>query len=89
MNHIRNTVAAVVAAVALSLASGCGDLEPPANDVGKSVDKKNNGGAPKGPTWDHPNRMDFGDGKVTLPAKPKPSTDRNTARLDFGDNGRG
>ncbi len=91
MNHIRNTVAAVAAAAALSLVAGCGDLEPPANDIGKSVEKKSKSPAPKIPTWDHPNRMDFGDGEATMPAKPKaPSwTDRNPSRLDFGDNGRG
>ena len=88
MTHIKNTVAAVVAAAALSLVvASCGDVEPPATDIGKSVEKK--GPAPKGPTWDHPNRMDFGDGKPTLPAKPKPSTDDNPSRLNFGDNGRG
>ena len=47
MNHIKNTVAAVVAAAALSLVAACGDLEPPANDIGKSVEKK--GPAPEGP----------------------------------------
>ena len=88
MNHIKNAVTAVVVAAALSLVTACGDLEPPATDIGKTVEK-NESPAPKGPTWDHPNRMDFGDGEATLPAKPKPSTDRNTARLDFGDNGRG
>ena len=89
MNHIKNTVAAVVATAALSLVAACGDLEPPVGDIGKTVEKKNDSPAPKGPTWDHPNRMDFGEGKVTLPAKPRPSIDRNAARLDFGDNGRG
>ena len=38
---------------------------------------------------DHPNRMDFGDGEATLPAKPKPRRDANLSRLDFGDDGRG
>ena len=65
--------------------AGCGDVEPPANDIGTSVDKKRP--APKGPTWDHPNRMDFGDGKATLPAKPLEG--RQPSRLDFGDDGRG
>ena len=88
MNHLRNTVTAVVAAAALTLVAACGDVEPPATDIGKSVDKKNDSPAPKGPTWDHPNRMDFGEGKATLPAKPKPTRDGNSSRLDFGDNGR-
>ena len=87
MNHVRNTVAAFVAAAALSLVAGCGDVEPPANDIGTSVDKKRP--APKGPTWDHSNRMDFGDGKATLPAKPRPTSDDNPSRLNFGDSGRG
>lgn len=88
MNNIRNAVVAVVAAAALSLA-GCSDVEPPATDIGKSQDKKSDGPAPKQPVRDHTNRMDFGDGKATLPAKPKPSRDDNSSRLDFGDNGRG
>ena len=87
MNHIKNTVAAVVAAAALSLVTACGDLEPPANDIGKTVEKK--APAPKAPVRTNPNRMDFGDGEATVPAKPRPSVDHNAARLDFGDNGRG
>ena len=87
MNHIKNTVAAVAAAAALSLVAACGDLEAPASDIGKSVEKSQ-GPAPKGPIRDHTNRMDFGDGQATLPAKPKPSKDTNPSRLDFGDNGR-
>ena len=88
MNHLRNTVATVVAAAALSLVTACGDLEPPANDIGKTVEKKTK--APEIPVRDHANRMDFGDGEVTLPAKPRSKswTDRNPSRLDFGDNGR-
>ena len=88
MNHIKNTVAAVVTAAALSLVAACGDLEPPANDIGKSQDKKSDSPAPKQPVRDHTNRLDFGDGEATLPAKPKPSKDTNASRLDFGDNGR-
>lgn len=88
MNHIRNTVAAVVAAAALSFVAACGDLEPPASDIGKSVDKKNDSPAPRIPVRTHPNRLDFGDGQAKVPAKPK-WTDRNPSRLDFGDNGRG
>ena len=90
MNHIKNTVVAVVAAGVLSLVAGCGDLEPPANDVGRSVDKKNDGPAPRIPVRTNPNRLDFGDGEAKAPAKPrsKSRTDRNPARLDFGDNGR-
>lgn len=89
MNSIKNTVAAVAAAAALSLVAGCGDVEPPANDIGTSVDKSKSP-APKGPVRDHANRMDFGDGEATLPEKPKSKswTDRNASRLDFGDNGR-
>ena len=88
MNHIKNTVAAVLAAAALSLVTACGDLEPPANDIGKTVEKK--APAPKAPVRTNPNRMDFGDGEVTLPVKPRSKswTDRNPSRLDFGDNGR-
>ena len=89
MNHIRNTVTAAVAVAALSLVAGCGDVEPPATDIGTSVDRKNDGAVPKGPTWDHPNRMDFGDGEAKVPAKSKPSTDDDPSRLNFGDNGRG
>ena len=59
---------------------------PPTTSARRSTRRRP---APKGPTWDHPNRMDFGDGKATLPAKPKPSTDDNPSRLNFGDNGRG
>ncbi len=90
MNHIKNTVAAVVTAAALSLVAACGDVEPPANDIGKPVDKSSEGPAPKGPVRDHTNRMDFGDGEATAPAKPKTKTwtDRNPSRLDFGDNAR-
>ena len=88
MNHIKNTVAAVLAAAALSLVTACGDLEPPVNDIGKTVEKK--APAPKAPVRTNPNRMDFGDGEVTLPVKPRSKswTDRNPSRLDFGDNGR-
>lgn len=91
MNHIRNTVAAVAAAAALSLVAGCGDLEPPASDIGRSVDKASKSPAPRVPAWDHASRMDFGDGEATLPAKPKAKTrvDRNPSRLDFRDDGRG
>jgi hypothetical protein len=88
MNHIKNTVAAVVATAALSLVAACGELDSSATETGQSVDKSKSP-APKGPTWDHAGRMDFGDGEATLPAKPKSSTDRNTSRLDFGDDGRG
>ena len=87
MNHIKNTVVAVVATAALGLVTACGDLEPPVSDIGKSVEKK--APAPKAPVRTNLNRMDFGDGEVTLPAKPRPSIDHNAARLDFGDNGRG
>ena len=89
MNHIRNTVAAVVAAAALSLVAACGDVEPPAHDIGKTVEKK--APAPKAPVRTNPNRMDFGDGEATVPAKPRSKswTDRDPSRLDFGDNGRG
>ena len=41
MNHLRNTVVAVAAAAALSLVAACGDVEPPATDIGKSVAKQN------------------------------------------------
>lgn len=90
MNHIKNTVAAVVAATALSLVAACGDLEAPANDIGTSVEKKTKSPAPEQPVRDHAGRMDFGDGEATLPAKPRSKswTDRNPSRLDFGDNGR-
>ena len=88
MNHIKNTVAAVVAATAISLVAACGDVEAPATDIGKSVEKKSP--APEGPVRTNPNRMDFGDGEATLPAKPKTKswTDRDPSRLDFDDNGR-
>jgi hypothetical protein len=90
MTHIRNTVAAVVAAASLSLVAACGDLEPPATDIGKMVQQRK-GPAPEGPTWNHPGRMDFGDGEATLPAKPRSKSwvDRNPSRLDFGDDGQG
>ena len=90
MNHIRNTVAALATVAALSLVAACGDVEAPASDIGKSVEKNNQSPAPKGPVRTNPNRMDFGDGEATLPAKPKTKswTDRNPSRLDFGDNGR-
>lgn len=87
MNHIKNTVAAAVTAAALSLLAACGELEAPDNSIGKTVEKSE-GPAPKIPVRDHANRMDFGDGEATLPAKPKPSRDDNASRLDFGDNGR-
>ena len=87
MNHIKNAVTAVVVAAALSLVTACGDLEPPVNDIGKTVEKK--APAPKAPVRTNPNRMDFGDGEATVPAKPRPSVDHNAARLDFGDIGRG
>lgn len=91
MNHTRNTVAAVAAAAVLSLVAGCGDLEAPANDLGRSVDTSSKSPAPKVPAWDHASRMDFGDGEATLPVRPKAKTrvDRNPSRLDFGDDGRG
>lgn len=91
MHRIKNTVVAVVGAAALSLVAACGeDLEAPANDIGNTVEKKSEGPAPKAPVRTNPNRMDFGDGKATLPAKPKSKTwtDRNRSRLDFGDTGR-
>ena len=87
MNHIRNAVAAVATVASLSLVAACGDVEPPATDIGKSV-QKSQAHAPKGPTWDHPNRMDFGDGEATLPAKRKAPKDDNPSRLDFGDDAR-
>ncbi|MFC7727838.1 hypothetical protein ACFQW6_22225 [Nocardioides sp. GCM10028917] len=87
MNHLRNTVAVVAVTAALSLVAACGDVEPPANDITKSV-KKSKSPAPKMPVRDHANRLDFGDGEATLPAKPKPTRDINLARLDFGDHGR-
>lgn len=88
MNHIRNTVVAVAAAAALSLVAACGELEAPANDIGTSVEKKSKSPAPKVPVRTQPNRMDFGDGEATLPAKPKTWKHDNASRLDFGDNGR-
>ena len=57
MNHIRNTVAAVVAAAALSLVAACGDLEPPATDIGKSVDKKQPGTQGPGPHQPQPDGL--------------------------------
>lgn len=89
MHRIKNTVVAVAAAAALSLVAACGeDLEPPANDIGNTVEKKSKSPAPKMPVRDHTGRMDFGDGEAKLPAKPKPSKDTNPSRLDFGDTGR-
>lgn len=88
MNHITNTVAAVVATAALGLVAACGDLEAPANDIGTSVEKKSKSPAPEQPVRDHAGRMDFGDGEATLPPEPKPSKDTNPSRLDFGDTGR-
>lgn len=88
MTHTRNTVAAVVFAAALSLVAACGEMEAPAENIGSTVDKKSKSPAPKGPVRDHTNRLDFGDGRATLPAKPTPSRDANASRLDFGDNGR-
>ena len=88
MNHMRNTVAAVVASAALTLVAACGDLEPPANDIGKTVEKKST--SPKIPVKTNLHRMDFGDGEATLPVKPrrKGQNGGNASRLDFGDNGR-
>lgn len=88
MTHIRNTVVAVVLAAALSLVAACGELEAPVENIDSTVDKTSKNPAPKGPVRDQLGRMDFGDGKATLPAKPKPSKDGNASRLDFGDNGR-
>lgn len=88
MTHIRNTVAAAVIAAALSLVAACGEMEAPAQNINDSDNKKSEKPAPKGPVRTGPGRLDFGEGKVTLPAKPKPSSDANASRLDFGDNGR-
>ena len=89
--NVKSTVAAVVATIALSFVVACGDLEAQVEDIGKSVDKKSETPAPKSPVRTNANRMDFGDGEATLPAKPKSKswTDRDATRLDFGDNGRG
>ena len=91
MNQIRNTITAVVATAALSVVAACGDVEPPANDIGRAAEKTSRSAAPDVPVWDHPGRMDFGDGEATLPARPRSKgwTDRNPSRLDFGDDGRG
>jgi hypothetical protein len=89
MNHFRNTLAGVVTAAALSLVAACGDVEPPANDIGGASDKKTNDTpVPKAPVKTDPNRLDFGDGEATLPAKPETRVDDNRSRLDFGDDGR-
>ena len=77
---------AITAAAVLSLVAGCGDLEPPATDIGKTVGKKSP--APRMPVRTQPVRMDYGDGEATLPAKPKPAKDDNPSRLGFGDTGR-
>jgi hypothetical protein len=88
MNHLRNAVAAVATVASLSLVAACGDVEPPATDIGKSVEKTTKSPAPEMPVRDHVGRMDFGDGEATLPAKPKAPKDDNPSRLDFGDDGR-
>lgn len=88
MYAIQHTVAAVVAATALSLVAACSDVQPPANDIGHVGDTKSKAPVPRGHTRTNPNRMDFGDGEATVPAKPKAPRDRNPARLDFGDVGR-
>ncbi|HSU03857.1 MAG TPA: hypothetical protein VLK03_15000 [Nocardioides sp.] len=88
MNAIKHTVVAVVAATALSLVTACSDVQPPANDIGQLGDEKSKAPVPKGHVRTNPNRMDFGDGKATLPAKPKAPRDHNRSRLDFGDDGR-
>jgi hypothetical protein len=88
MNHLRNTLAAVGAAAALSLLSACG-VEAPASQIGGTVDEKTSDTpAPKAPVKTNANRLDFGDGEATLPATPKARPDDSLARLDFGDDGR-
>lgn len=88
MNVIKHTVAAVVAATALSLVAACGDVNPPANDIGQVDDKKAKAPVPEAPVRTQPNRMDFGDGEAKVPEEPKTAKDDNEARLDFGDDGR-
>lgn len=88
MNAIKNTVAAVVAATALSLVAACGDVQPPANDLGRVGDTTSKSPAPKSPVRTNPGRMEYGDGEAKVPAKPEAPRDRNHARLDFGDDGR-
>ena len=89
MNHLRKSLAAIVTAAALSLVAACGDVEPPANDIGGASDTKTSDTpVPKAPVKTDPNRLDFGDGEATLPATPRTRPDDNRARLDFGDDGR-
>ena len=89
MHSIKHTVAAVVAASALSLvAAACSDVEPPANEIGQGGNTKDKGPAPKGPVKTNPNRLDFGDGEAKVPARPKAPKDNNSSRLNFGDDGR-
>ena len=88
MNHLTKTVVAVAAAASLAFLSACGDQESSADTTGTSIEKKESP-APKAPVRTNPNRMDFGDGEVTLPEKSEErSTDRNRSRLEFGDDGR-
>lgn len=89
MNHIRNAIAAVAAAAALSLVAGCGDLDAPAQDIGGSDGRTSDTPAPEGPVRTNLHRLDFGDGEAAPPAEPEPSRDANLARLDFRDNGLG
>ena len=89
MNHIRNVLVALAAAVALSLVAGCGAVDAPAQDIGGADERTSDTPAPEGPVRTNLHRLDFGDGEAAPPAKPEPTRDVNLARLDFGDNGLG
>ncbi len=89
MNHIRNVIAALAAAAALSLVAGCGDLDAPAQDLGGVEGRTSDTPAPEGPVRTNLHRLDFGDGEAAQPAEPERSRDARLSRLDFGDNGLG
>ena len=89
MNQIKNVVVAVAATAALSLVAGCGDVEPPAQDISGTNDRPSDSPAPEGPVRTNLHRLDFGDGEAAPPSESEPARDANLSRLDFNDNGLG